>query len=190
MRHPWQQWVGVLLLLLGLGPVPAAAADPAATPYLLQPGDVLGISVWKEEGMDREVVVLPDGTISYPLVNVVQAAGKSVAALRAELVKRLQHFIPDPVVTVDMRKLNGNKVYVIGKVNRPGEYPTGNYVDVVQALAMAGGMTPYAAANKIEILRRVNGKLQALPFRYGDIEKGRHLEQNIILHSRDVVLVP
>ena len=84
----------------------------------------------------------------------------------------------------------GNKIYVIGKVANPGEFVANRYMDIVQALSVAGGMTPYASANKIKILRRENGKMRAIPFRYGDIEKGENLEQNIILQSGDVVLVP
>ncbi len=98
--------------------------------------------------------------------------------------------MPDPVVTVSLQQLSGNKVYVIGQVNRPGEFAANSYMDVVQALSVAGGMTPYAAANKIKILRRQNGNLTAISFKYGEIEKGDNLQQNIILESGDVVIVP
>ena len=103
---------------------------------------------------------------------------------------RTGKYIPDPVVTVSTQQLNGNKVYVIGKVTRPGEIVANRYMDVLQALSVAGGMTPYASANKIKVLRRENGELTAIPFRYGDIEKGEDLEQNIILQSGDVIMVP
>ncbi|WJW75210.1 polysaccharide biosynthesis/export family protein [Thiohalobacter sp. IOR34] len=187
----------ICALLIGALFVSASALADATAPsqdkagYAIQPGDVLAISVWKEEGLQREVVVRPDGALSFPLVDEIEAAGKTVPAIQAEISKRLERFIPDPVVTVEIRQLLGNKVYVIGKVNRPGEFPMNRYMDVVQALAMAGGMTPYAAVNKIKILRRqADGKLSAIPFEYGDIEKGRNLEQNIILQAGDVVVVP
>jgi len=158
--------------------------------YKIQPGDVLEISVWKEESLLRQVLVRPDGGMSFPLVGDVQAAGKSIEELQGVVTQRLTKYIPDPVVTVSTHQLNGNKVYVIGKVNRPGEFVANRYIDVVQALSVAGGMTPYAAANKIKVLRRENGKLKSIPFRYGDIEKGENLQQNIVLQSGDVVLVP
>ena len=158
--------------------------------YRIQPGDVLEVSVWKEEDLVKQVLVRPDGGLSFPLVGDIQAAGKSVADLQELITERLTKYIPDPVVTVSTLKLDGNKVYVIGKVTRPGEFQTNRYMDVVQALSMAGGMTPYAADNKITVLRRENGKQRSIPFRYGDIEKGEGLEQNIILQSGDVVVVP
>ena len=120
----------------------------------------------------------------------VQARGKSVEQLRAEITDKLKKYIPDPVVTVGIQQLSGNVIYVIGKVNRPGNFPVVRQVDVMQALSMAGGMTPYAAANRIRILRREGGRQVAIPFAYGDIEKGEKLEQNIVLRAGDVVVVP
>lgn len=158
--------------------------------YLIQPGDVLEISVWNEENLLKQVLVRPDGGMSFPLVGNIQAAGKSVIELQSQVTDKLSKYIPDPVVTVSTQQLSGNKIYVIGKVARPGEMVANHNMDVVQALSVAGGMTPYAAANKIKILRRGNGKLTAIPFKYGEIEKGENLQQNIILQSGDVVLVP
>ena len=168
----------------------AESADNHSDAYLIQPGDILEISVWKEENLMRNVLVLPDGRLSFPLVGDIEAAGKSVRELQELITEQLTRYIPDPVVTASIAQLNGNKIYVIGKVNRPGEFVATSNLDVVQVLSVAGGMTPYAAANKIKVLRREDGKLKAIPFRYGDIEKGKSLEQNIILQSGDVVLVP
>lgn len=176
-----------LLLLLAILPMAASAAED---PYLIEPGDVLEISVWKEEDLLKEVLVRPDGGFSFPLVGNVQASGKSIEALQAEVTEKLKRYIPDPSVTVAVRQLSGFKVYVIGKVNRPGEYAVTRRVDVIQALSMAGGMTPYAAANKIRILHRTGKQQTAIPFAYGDIEKGEKLEQNILLQAGDIVLVP
>ena len=158
--------------------------------YFIQPGDVLEISVWKEEDLKKQVLIRPDGGMSFPLVGDIKAAGKSVADLQNLITEKLTKYMPDPVVTVATIKLDGNKVYVIGKVAKPGEFQANRYLDVVQALSMAGGMTPYAADNKITVLRRENGKQRSIPFRYGDIEKGEDLGQNIILQSGDVVVVP
>lgn len=180
----------ILPALLAILLLPCLASAAETDVYLVQPGDVLSISVWKEEDLLREVLVRPDGGISFPLVGDMQAANRSVSELQSQIGTKLEKYIPDPLVTVAVRQLDGNKIYVIGKVNRPGEFIATRYLDVVQALSVAGGMTPYAAANKIKILRRTNGKLSAIPFKYGEIEKGDSLHQNIILQSGDVVLVP
>lgn len=178
---------GVCLLLNSLV---AVAADTEDT-YRINRGDVLSISVWKEEGLQAdEVLVRPDGYISFPLVGNLPVAGKSVPQVSQEMVANLSKYIPDPVVHITVKALSGNLVYVIGKVARPGVFPMGSPVDVVQALTMAGGMTPYAAANKVKIIRREGTRQTAIPFAYGDIEKGEHLEQNIILQAGDVVVVP
>jgi polysaccharide export outer membrane protein len=158
---------------------------------MINRGDVLGISVWREESLQSsEVLVRPDGYISFPLVGNLRVAGKSVPEITDEIAANLEKFIPDPVVNVTVRALNGNMVYVLGKVARPGVFSMSSQVDVAQALAMAGGMSPYAAANKVRILRRKGDSQIAIPFAYGDIEKGENLEQNILLQAGDVVVVP
>ncbi len=166
------------------------AENDGLPPYLLQPGDVLAVSVWKEEDLTTNVIVRPDGRISYPLVGELKAAGTSVESVRDNIVKGLIKYIPDPVVTVSAAQLAGNRVYVIGKVNRPGELQITRNVDVMQALSMAGGTSTYASLNKIKILRRNSTGLTAIPFEYGDVEKGENLDQNIILKAGDVVVVP
>lgn len=158
--------------------------------YGIQPGDVLTVSVWKEDGLQNDVLVRPDGRISFPLVGDVPAAGKSIAQLTTLLTERLTKYIPDPVVTVSIKSLTGNTVYVIGKVNKPGEFTVTHYVDVMQALSMAGGTNAFAAVNDIKVLRRENGSQRAIGFRYGDVEAGKRLDQNIILHGGDIVVVP
>lgn len=159
-------------------------------PYTVNPGDILIISVWKEEGLQQEVIVRPDGSFSFPLTGDILAEGKSIEQIRQALSERLSKYIPDPVVTVSVRDLGGNKVFVIGQVNRPGEFRAAGQIDVMQALAMGGGMTTFAQVGDIKILRRINGKLVAIRFDYKDIEKGKRLEQNILLQPGDVVVVP
>lgn len=183
----------VTILLASLALRAPAFADQeveVVEQYAIQPGDVLQVSVWKEEGLIQEVIVRPDGLISFPLAGEVKAGGASVEEVRELITERLKKYIPDPVVTVSVLQLNGNTIFVIGKVNRPGAYPIARNVDVMQALSLAGGTSTYAALNSIKILRRDNGKLNAIPFEYGDVEKGKHLEQNIILKAGDVVVVP
>ncbi len=168
----------------------AGPAEPVADWYLVQPGDVLLVSVWKEEDLTQQVIVRPDGQITFPLVGEAAAAGNSIESLRLLIADRLHKYIPDPVVTVSVQQLIGNTVYVIGKVNRPGVFPIVRNVDVMQALSMAGGTSTYAALNDIKILRRENGKLRAMSFKYAEVEKGKRLEQNIVLRAGDVVVVP
>lgn len=159
--------------------------------YKLNAGDILLVSVWKEEELTREVLVRPDGGISFPLVGEVMAAGRTTAEVQEAIVGKLSEFVPEAVVTVAVLSVNGNKIYVLGKVARPGEYVVTKTLDVMQALAVAGGLTSFAAENKIRILRRTaNGSQDAIPFRYGAVKEGNQLESNIMLQSGDVIVVP
>ena len=170
-------------------PQGSTAAAPQGT-YQLQPGDLLEVSVWKETDLQREVLVRPDGGLSFPLAGEVEATGKTVEALRLILTQRLQKYIPTPVVTVAVKSVGGNHIYVVGKVNRAGEFPFSTPLDVMQAISLAGGATSFAALNDIVILRRQNGQQQAFNFRYLDVARGRELSQNIQLESGDTVVVP
>jgi polysaccharide export outer membrane protein len=173
------------------GNAPAQAAAPdTARGYEVQPGDLLHVSVWKEEGLDLDVLVRPDGGFSFPLAGDVGAAGKTVEQLRQEITQKLMRYIPGLVVTVAVKEINGNKVYVIGQVNKPGGFVMNPRVDVMQALSIAGGTTAFASTGNIFVLRRQNGRQVALPFSYNDVIRGRTLDQNILLQSGDVVVVP
>lgn len=169
----------------------AQESAPVVDPdYRLGAEDVMLVSVWKDEQLTREVVVRPDGVFSFPLVGDVQADGRTVEEIRADLVKRLTKYIPNPNVSVAVMKVLSYKVYVVGRVNKPGEYVIGHYTDVLQALSLAGGLTPFAAENDIKVIRRIKGQQLVFPFRYGDARKGHALEQNILLQRGDVVMVP
>jgi len=157
--------------------------------YTVKPGDMLSISVWKEPDLQRPALVRPDGSFSFPLVGEVDAKGKTVADLNKLMTQRLAKYISDPVVTVSVQEIKGNKVYVIGQVNRPGEFIMNPTVDVMQALSMAGGTTPFAALGDIVVLRRSPAGKQSIPFRYNDVVKGRRTDQNIDLQAGDVVVV-
>lgn len=165
-----------------------AGIDPST--YRVGPEDMLEISVWREDALKKEALVRPDGGISYPLIGEVQAAGKTVLEIREEIAKRLEKFIPDPVVSVAILKIGSQRIYVIGKVNKPGDFPVGRYVDVLQALSMAGGLTPFADANDIRVMRREGERQVVLPFEYGRVVRGQKLDQNIQLRAGDVVVVP
>lgn len=159
--------------------------------YKVNPGDIIEINVWKEEGLVQEVLVRPDGGVSFPLVGEITAQGLSLGEIEKIIRDKLGKYIAEPVVTVSAKQLLGNKVYVIGQVNKPGEYIVNSYVDVMQVLSMAGGMTAFAAVNNIKILRRDSeGKQQAIEFEYGELEDGDELEQNIVMQAGDVVVVP
>jgi polysaccharide export outer membrane protein len=198
--------VSAVLLALSVGAASAQSNRPAAAPaqnknvpgaatatpgYQIQPGDVLQISVWREEDLKLEVLVRPDGGFSFPLAGDMTALGKTVEDLRKEIADRLVRYIPDLVVTVAVKEINGNKVYVIGQVNKPGVFVMNPRVDVMQALSIAGGTTPFAKLDDIFVLRRSGETNQIrLPFRFNDVVKGRGLEQNVLLLSGDVVVVP
>lgn len=169
----------------------AVFAQDSQKGYGLNPGDVLQISVWREPELSREVLVRPDGKINFPLVGDVQAADRTPEEVQAEIVERLDQFVPDAVATVAVMSTAGNKIYVLGKVLRPGEFTAAQALDVMQALAMAGGLNQFAAGNKIKVLRRgTDGRQRSIGFRYSDVEDGRNLQTNIILQSGDVVVVP
>ena len=193
--------VGMLLLFLAVlagGALPhdsnaigAAPATSVVDPgYRLGAEDVMLISVWKDEQLTREVVVRPDGMFSFPLVGDCQAQDQTVEEIRSDLVKRLTKYIPNPNVSVAVTKVLSYKIYVVGRVNKPGEYLIGHYTDVLQALSLAGGLTPFAAENDIKVIRRVKRDKEVFLFRYGDMRKGNDLEQNILLQRGDVVMVP
>jgi polysaccharide export outer membrane protein len=172
-------------------PVAATATSENTTDtYIVQPGDLLTISVWKEKDLQGDFSVRPDGGLNFPLAGDIAATGKTVEQLRKDIAAKLAKYVPDPVVTVIVKQSLGNQIFVIGKVNKPGSFPAMRNMDVMQALSIAGGPTPFASLNKIKILRRVNGELKAIPFKYSKVEKGEHLEQNIILQGGDTVVVP
>lgn len=180
-----------LLTTLAMLNLDLVYADMPASPgYLISPGDVLEISVWKEEELQRSVLVRPDGGISFPLVGNVSAKGKTIDELQQEISNKLAKYIPNPAVSVSVQELKGNVIYVIGKVNKPGQYPIGQYVDVMQAISLAGGLTPFADENDIKVLRRKNGKTVVYPFEYNKVIAGKKLEQNILLQPGDTVMVP
>jgi polysaccharide export outer membrane protein len=177
------------VVLVAASSVNALAAEESA-PYRIQPGDVLTISVWKEPELQSDVIVRPDGGVSFPLSGDMPAAGGTVEDLRRKLDERLRKYMPDPVVTVSVKNPAGSRIYVVGKVNRPGEFQLSRPMDVMQAIAMAGGATPFAETNGIRILRRDGERQVSLRFRYADAERGKDLDKNILLQSGDTVVVP
>jgi polysaccharide biosynthesis/export protein len=164
-----------------------ATTDPS---YIIGPEDVLDINVWKEPDMTRIVPVRPDGKISLPLINDVQAAGSTPQQLAGAVKEKLRKFLTDPQVTVIVTQINSQRIYVMGEVLRAGAFPLIPGMTVLQALANAGGFSTFADVKKIHVLRMVNGKRAELPFNYREVLKGGNEEQNIKLEPGDTVVVP
>ena len=159
--------------------------------YRLGPEDIIEISVWGDEELAREVVVRPDGGVSFPLAGDLKAGGLTVNELRDKLKKRIAEFIPDAPVTVILRKVEHPKVYVVGKVNKPAVHVMGQDMTVVQALAMSGGLSPFAESGNIIIVRKKeNGSQMVFPFDYDELAEGENLQQNILLKPGDTIIVP
>jgi polysaccharide export outer membrane protein len=178
----------ILLMAAGIGALPGVAETAGV--YLLNPGDVVRVSVWREEELDREAVVQPDGTISFPLVGQVAAAGRSAEAVRGEIAERIDRYVPDPVVTVELLEARGNKIYVIGEVTKPGEYQLARPITVIQAISLAGGFTPFAGTGKVRVLRAGGGEETSLTFDYDAVAEGEGSPGNIELKAGDTVIVP
>lgn len=184
----FRNWAVTFLCLFSVVVAPTAHSDSS---YLINKGDKLRIDVWQEENMHAEVMVSPDGTFSFPMIGTVVAAGKTIDALQTLVREKLEDFIPGPEVIISLLTVEGNSIYIIGEVARPGAYVITSDLDVMQALSKAGGVTPFADKNDIRILRRsVEGKTESIDFSYGDIEDGENLETNIPLQSGDTIIVP
>lgn len=177
------------LLLTSLCPTEALATT-ANDDFIIRSGDVLQIKVWKEEGLDHEVVVLPDGTVTFPLVGTIQAQGFTPGRLQANIKGMLSTTIPDAAVTVMVKAPLGHTVSVVGQVAKPGDIVMGRRLSVMQALSQAGGLTPYASEGNIIVIRSENGEKKSIEYPYKDISRGRNLDKDIDLKPGDVVFVP
>lgn len=182
---PFRKALFVLVICLS---IQVSFAEPEK--YLINPGDVLDISVWNEDALKREVMVLPDGTIGFPLTGTVMAAGRSIDSLKKELTEKLTEYIAEPVVNVAVKAAEGNAVYVTGQVKTPGKYLMTEPMNVMQILSLAGGLTPFAAEDDIVILRKSGKGAESIKFEYSDLEEGKGLTKNHILKSGDVIVVP
>ena len=182
----------IVLATLALTQTVAAwsQSDQAAPGYRLQPGDEIEISVWGEQDLQRTTVVRPDGRFSFPLSGEIEGAGRTPTDVQAELTKKLLTYIPEAVVTVTVKGMEGNRIYVIGQVTKPGSFVMNPGYSVLQALSLAGGTTPFAALNDIIIIRGKGANQRVFHFAYDEIKRGRNLQQNIDLQSGDVVVVP
>ncbi|HXJ89061.1 MAG TPA: polysaccharide biosynthesis/export family protein [Candidatus Binatia bacterium] len=159
--------------------------------FVIGPGDVLAINVWKESEISKVVPVRSDGRISLPLIGELQASGLAPKQLEAEITKRLKDYVADPSVTVVVQEIHSQKINVLGMVSHPGSFPLAKPMTVVDSIATAGGFRDFAKQKDIYVLHKdANGKQIRIPVNYKDVIKGLHPEQNIELQSGDTVVVP
>jgi len=175
-----------LALMIAVSATPASAGGT----FLIGPGDVLDISVWNDEALTREVLVRPDGSVSFPLIGDVAVAGLTVDQVRLEIEQRIREYVSNAPVTVILAELASARVFVVGKVAEPGQYALNGPTRVMQALAMAGGLTTFADEDSILVLRDTTNGQQAIPFDYSRVSSGRDLSSNIMLEPGDTVVVP
>jgi len=168
----------------------ATVATPLDADYKIGPQDVLRIDVWKEPDISRNIPVRPDGKISLPLLNDVQAAGLTPMQLATSLREGLSKYLNNPQVTVTVTEINSRRVYITGEVNRTAAIPLLPNMTALQALSSTGGFTQFAKLKDIYILRTEDGKQVKHPFNYKEVVKGKLPEQNILLQPGDVIVVP
>jgi len=166
---------------------PAETQDPL---YIIQPNDILEVFVYKEPELTREVLVRPDGRISFPLVQDLQASGINPGELKTSIETELQHFLNAPSVTVIIKAIQSYQIFVVGKVQKPGSFLVEKPITVLQALAFAGGFQEFADESEMTIVRTIGTKSTILDFNYKNVVKGKNTGQNIYLKSGDVVVVP
>ncbi len=197
----FRRLVAAAILLAALGGAVVSFAQTAAPPrgpvsdntepeYLVGPGDVLQVVVWKETDLSRDVTVRLDGRVTVPLLGDVDAAGRTPHRLGEEIAARLAKFIESPQVTVGVTQASSSRFYVIGQVQRAGEFPFTGRTTVLQALALAGGFKDFAKTENILVIRRAKGVQTFLPVNYKKIEEAKDLTQNIFIAAGDTILVP
>ena len=174
----------IFLMLAG------SCAAAQAELFRVGPGDVLEISVWRDETLSRELIVPPDGVLSFPLIGDVNVAGMTVGEIREIVRKKLSVYVPDASLTVILKTINSLRAYVIGQVKNPGTFQITMETRVMHLLSMAQGLTPFASEQDIHVLRHRDDKIEKIRFNYKDVLRGNNLEQNILLKSGDVIVVP
>ena len=175
------------------GQATSTATSTVASPppdYVIGPGDVLNIIVWREQDLTVEATVRPDGRISLPLINDIEAAGRTPDRLRVLIAEAASKFVEAPTVTVVVKQINSRTVFITGQVGKPGSYPLLGPTTVLQLLAMAGGVLEYADSENIVVVRRESGHQVSHRLNYKELVRGKNLDQNIELKAGDTVVVP
>jgi polysaccharide export outer membrane protein len=204
LKH-WQSYAALAILSIAVFPAgvfgaaqtPANGSESAPPPavqedstYVIGPQDVIDVSVWKDAELTRIVPVRPDGKISLPLLNEMQAAGLTPEQLQQQITQGLKKYMTDPIVTVIMNQINSQRVYITGEVTKAGAYPLLPQMTILQALSSAGGFTQFANMKKIYMFRTVDGKQVKFPFNYKDVINGKNTDQNVVLKPGDTIVVP
>jgi len=183
----------IILIYSGIKPLYGAEEKehaPANSGFYLGPDDLLEISVWNDETLSKQVIVRPDGKISFPLIGDILVQGRTVEEVRQEIENKVRAYVPDAPLTVMVIRVSSPKVYVVGKVVKPGVYIMSEPLRVIQALAIAGGVTPFSDNDDILIIREENGRQKIMKFDYSRVADGKALKQNIYLKPGDTVVVP
>ena len=181
-------FASLLISMSTVFPIRASAQQPS--PYLIGATDVLNIYVWKEPDLTQDVVVLPDGKITFPLIGAIQAQGRTVTELKKDITDKLKDYVTAPEVTVVVRQVNSRRIYTLGKLNTPGPYPLAPDMTVIQALSVAGSFAEWADEKNIRVIRREGGKEIQYRFNYKDFIAGKDIQQNILLKPNDTIVVP
>ena len=168
----------------------APVAAPLPPGYVIGAEDVLSIVFWRDKEMSADVVVRPDGKISLPLLNDVEAAGRTPDQLRAQLIKAASKYLEEPTAAVVVKEIHSRKVFVSGQVGKPGSYPLIGEMNVLQMIAHVGGLLEYADSKNIVIIRNEDGQERRFKFNYKDVVKGKNVLQNIMLKPGDTIIVP
>lgn len=158
--------------------------------YVIGAGDILAIDVWKEPELSKQVSVRLDGKISLPLVNDVEAAGLTCNDFRDRLTEKYKHFVSAAVVSVTVVESRSKKIYISGKVTRPGEYVLQKNMTVIQAVSLAGGLTEWADTSRIKLIRKMKGVDKTFRVDYDAIVSGTDVSQNVLLDPDDTIFVP
>ena len=191
--------IAALLLVIGVAhaasaqalmSAPAAVVAPPSSDYTIGPDDVLTIVFWRHKDLSGDVVVRPDGKVTLPLINDVQAATLTTDQLRLKLIEEAGQYVEDPNATVVVKQVNSKKVFITGNVQKAGTYPLTGPMSVVQLIALAGGLTEFADKKNISIVRNEGGKTVGYQFNYANVISRKNLKQNIELKSGDTVIVP
>jgi polysaccharide export outer membrane protein len=193
-------FVPAILALLSLGAVSCAASRPnynfdaerrSTRAYVVGPGDVLQVRAWKNDALSQRVTVRPDGFVTLPLIGDVMASGRTVEAIAQDISARASHYYTEQLmVAVEVAELHSYRVYVMGEVSRPGEFTPRGQVTVLQAIALAGGFTRFAAPDKVVIVRHDNAGERRIPFVYNQVVDSGDLRENLPLQTNDTVVVP
>ena len=188
-RHVWIILNAFIITLFTVTSI--SYADDTQTEYIIGCGDILDILTWKEEAFSiPEALVRIDGKITMPLINDIQAAGKTPEQLQKDIEAKLKDYVTNPEVTVTVRNPASHKFYILGEIQNTGEYPLNTRLTVLQAFALAGGFTEWASKNEILLLRKKNGKNITLRINYKDLADGENLEQNVNIQAGDTIIVP